>query len=183
VKVRTRALALAAAACAAAALTAAGAAAHSSAHARSASASHRWTVKIVKTSKGSLLVGANGHTLYMFSRDHRGHDACVSMSGCAAAWPPLYVKGKPVAGTGARASLLSTIAVKGHKQVAYAGHPLYYYAYDAGPAQTGYLGFKAFKGTWYGVSASGSWIPHGSSGSSGSGGYGGGYGGGGGGYG
>jgi predicted lipoprotein with Yx(FWY)xxD motif len=129
-----------------------------------------WTVKIVRTSKGSLLVGPNGHTVYLFTHDRRNHDSCVSISGCKGTWPLLYVTGRPVAGPGARASLLSTITVGGRHQVTYAGWPLYYYSGDSGAASTSYLGFSGFGGTWYGVSASGGRVPHPASGGGGGGG-------------
>ena len=114
------------------------------------------TVRITQTSSGGLLVAANGHTVYQLSSDRHNHDGCVTISGCAAVWPPLTVKGAPIAGSGARASLLGTISLgHGRRQVTYAGHPLYTYSGDAGPAETDYLGFNAGYGTWYGVSATG----------------------------
>lgn len=114
------------------------------------------TVRIMHTSAGGLLVAANGHTIYQLSKDGRNHDACVTISGCASVWPPLTVKGTPSAGSGAKSSLLGTINIgHGRRQVTYAGHPLYTYTGDAGPAETDYLGFNAGYGTWYGVSASG----------------------------
>jgi predicted lipoprotein with Yx(FWY)xxD motif len=115
------------------------------------------TVKLVHTSRGSLLVGPNGHTLYLFTRDGRNHDACVAISGCASAWPPFTVSGKAAAGQGVRKSLLGTITIShGRHQVTYAGHPLYYYVGDSAAAETSYLGINASGGGWFGVSASGS---------------------------
>jgi len=114
------------------------------------------TVRIAHTSAGGLLVAANGHTIYQLSRDGRNHDMCIKISGCAAVWPPLTVKGTPSAGSGAKSSLLGTINIgHGRRQVTYAGHPLYTYTGDSGPAATDYLGFNAGYGMWYGVSSSG----------------------------
>ena len=114
------------------------------------------TVRVTHTSAGGLLVASNGHTIYQLSRDRRNHDACVTISGCASVWPPLTVNGTPTAGSGAKSSLLGTINIgHGRRQVTYAGHPLYTYSQDAGPAETDYLGFNAGYGMWYGVSAAG----------------------------
>ena len=64
--------------------------------------------------------------------------------------------GKPVAGPGVRASLLSTIRLPGGtRQVTYAGHALYLYSGDTGPGQTSYVGETAFGGRWYAIDASG----------------------------
>jgi predicted lipoprotein with Yx(FWY)xxD motif len=114
------------------------------------------TVRIAHSSDGPILVDSSGFTLYLFTADGKGTDHCVKVAGCASAWPPLTVSGKPTAGTGAKASLLGTIAIAGgRKQVTYAGHPLYRYSGDGSPAATGYIGASSFGGTWYGVSATG----------------------------
>ena len=64
------------------------------------------------------------------------------------------MQGKPSAGPGVRASLLSTINLAGgNNQVVYAGHPLY--IYEAAPASTSYAGTKEFGGRWYAINAKG----------------------------
>jgi predicted lipoprotein with Yx(FWY)xxD motif len=122
-----------------------------------AAAARSFTIKLAKTSSGKLLVnGANGHTVYQFSKDSKNHDACMKVSGCAQIWPPLIASGKPSAGPGVSASLLGTTKLSnGKSQVTYAGHPLYTYSGDSSAASTGYLGFSSFGGTWRGVSATG----------------------------
>jgi predicted lipoprotein with Yx(FWY)xxD motif len=122
----------------------------------SATAARGATVHVVRTSSGSLLVNSAGFTLYLFTADRRNSDRCVKVSGCLGVWPALTVSGKPTAGKGARSSLLGTIRLpNGHRQVTYAGHPLYRYTGDGAPASTGYLGFSSFGGAWDGVSPSG----------------------------
>jgi predicted lipoprotein with Yx(FWY)xxD motif len=115
------------------------------------------TVKLAHSSAGAILVNAKGRTLYLFTADGKNSDHCIKSSACIAAWPPLTVSGKPTAGAGVKASLLGTISIGGgRKQVTYAGHPLYLFTEDSGPASTGYFGASSFGGTWYGVSATGS---------------------------
>ncbi len=114
------------------------------------------TIRLAHTSAGSIVVDSRGLTLYMFTADRSGSDHCVTVSGCAAAWPPLTVTGHPSAGDGLKASLLGTIKLPGgQRQVTYAGHPLYRYAGDSSPASTGYIGATSFGGTWLGVGAGG----------------------------
>ncbi len=112
------------------------------------------TVELRKTGLGKVLVNASGSILYEFSKDPAKKNTCVKISGCAEVWPAMPVQGKPSAGAGVKASLLSTIAVSGgEQQVTYAGHPLYIYA--AAPTSTSYAGVKQFGGTWSAVNAKG----------------------------
>ena len=107
------------------------------------------------TSLGSILTTSSGFTLYEFTRDHGSEDSCVKVRGCAQAWPALTTSGQPSAGSGVKASLLSSIRIAGGaKQVTYAGHPLYTYVADS-RGSTDYVGVSAFGGYWYALSASG----------------------------
>lgn len=112
------------------------------------------TVELHKTKLGKILVNASGSILYEFTKDHPKKDVCMTISGCSATWVPLQVQGKPSAGAGVKASLLSTIALSGGiTQVTYAGHPLYIYA--AAPKLLSYIGVKQFGGKWYAINAKG----------------------------
>jgi predicted lipoprotein with Yx(FWY)xxD motif len=117
-----------------------------------AHSSHAATVQLRHTSLGNILVNSSGRTLYEFTKDHGNKNSCAAISGCSAAWPSLKASGKPTAGPGLKASLLST--TRGN-QVTYAGHPLYTYSGDSGPGKTSYVGVKAFGGAWYAINASG----------------------------
>jgi predicted lipoprotein with Yx(FWY)xxD motif len=110
------------------------------------------TVQLRHTNLGSILVSGSGRTLYEFTRDHAKKNSCAAIKGCSAVWPSLKASGRPTAGSGVKAVLLSTTS--GH-QVTYAGHPLYTYSGDSGPGDTSYVGAKMFGGTWYAISASG----------------------------
>src|SRR5262249_50166222 len=82
-------------------------------------------IQLRHTEIGKVLVDSSGFTLYRFSKDPRNSDTCVKISGCTNLWPPLTSSGRPVAGPGVRAGLLSTIKLPGGgRQVTYAGHPL-----------------------------------------------------------
>jgi predicted lipoprotein with Yx(FWY)xxD motif len=103
---------------------------------------------------GRILVDGRGITLYDFALDKHGTSACYG--ACAALWPPLLTKGKPVAGRGVRASLLGTTRRKdGKLEVTYDRHPLYYFVTDRHPGQTTGQGVNQFGAPWWVVSAAG----------------------------
>ena len=110
------------------------------------------TVQLRHTGLGSILVNSSGRTLYEFTKDRGNKNSCVAISGCSTVWPSLKASGRPTAGAGIKASLLSTTS---GNQVTYAGHPLYTYTGDSGPGATSYVGVKAFGGAWYALNASG----------------------------
>jgi predicted lipoprotein with Yx(FWY)xxD motif len=112
------------------------------------------TVSLASTGLGKVLVGPNGHTLYLFEKDKGGKSACSG--ACAADWPPLTTSGKPKAGAGVNSAMLSTTKrFDGNTQVVYAGHPLYFYAADTKAGDTTGQNVDAFGAEWYVLSASG----------------------------
>lgn len=87
------------------------------------------TVRVAATTKyGEVLVGPNGHTLYLFEEDQDLASACTG--GCATVWPALTASGTPSADTAVASSKLKTADGQAPNQVAYNGHLLYYYAGD-----------------------------------------------------
>ena len=129
--------------------------------AATASTQAQGTVRAVKsTSFGTILVGANGKTLYRYTLDMKGVNRCTSNATCAKYWPQLLIKStaKPSAGTGVSAGLLGTIkAAHGMRQVTYAGFPLYLFSGDSGAGQTK---GQAFEKQWYVVNTKGSFVKH-----------------------
>jgi predicted lipoprotein with Yx(FWY)xxD motif len=117
------------------------------------------TVKTAASSKyGTVLVAANGMTLYRYTPDKKGVTTCSG--ACAKYWPPLVLKGtaKETAGPGTSAALLGQVMrANGAAQVTYAGYPLYFYAGDKKPGDVKGQGFEK---TWYVVSAKGALVTH-----------------------
>ena len=117
-----------------------------------ASAASRATAPAAKVSTaltglGRVVVDRNGRTLYLFEKDKRGMSACSG--ACAAVWPPLLTRVKPVAVGGAKGSLLGVIRrANGSKQVTYTGHPLYRYVLDTARGQTRGEGSHEFGAGW-----------------------------------
>src|SRR5260370_41531541 len=117
-------------------------------------------VAIAKSQLGRILVDSKGITLYDFVKDKGTTSACYG--ACAALWPPLITKGRPVAGSGVRASLLGTTKRKdGKLEVTYGGHPLYYFVTDKKPGQTTGQGVNQFGGPWGALSPAGKEIHRG----------------------
>jgi predicted lipoprotein with Yx(FWY)xxD motif len=122
-------------------------------------ARHAPTVRVRKTRLGTILVDPRGRTLYLFKRDSGTKSACFG--ACATAWPPLRAGSKPVAGHGAKASLVGTTGRSdGRPQVTYNGHPLYTFVMDTKAGETNGEGLTAFGGRWFVVSPAGKQISH-----------------------
>jgi predicted lipoprotein with Yx(FWY)xxD motif len=112
------------------------------------------SVRVAPSSLGRILVDAHGKTLYLWAHDKGRTSTCNGQ--CAKYWPPLVTTGKPKAGAGARAGLLSSSRrADGRSQVTYHGHPLYYYLGDKRAGDVKGEGLTGFGGRWDPVSAGG----------------------------
>jgi predicted lipoprotein with Yx(FWY)xxD motif len=87
-------------------------------------------VKVVDSDFGRVIADGKGEAFYLFDKEDSKKPQCYG--ACARVWPPVLTKGKPVAGSGIKQSLLGTTRRNNGKlQVTYAGHPLYYYVDDS----------------------------------------------------
>ncbi len=105
---------------------------------------------------GSVLVDAQGRTLYTFAPDKAKKVTCVG--SCAAVWPPVKIaagaKAKPSGAV--KASLLgSDPDPSGGKVVTYAGWPLYLYVADTKPGAHAGQAINLNGGNWYVISPAG----------------------------
>jgi predicted lipoprotein with Yx(FWY)xxD motif len=115
------------------------------------------SISVKQTSLGNTLVDANGRVLYLFEADRRDQST-LSAAG-RAIWPPLTAVTKPVASGGVATSQITLIKGAGAAtQVAYNGHPLYYYVGDGGPGQAKGQGLNQFGALWYVLSPAGTAI-------------------------
>ena len=90
-------------------------------------------VRVRRSEYGRMLFDSRGQAIYIFERDRKRRSVCYGE--CARAWPPVFTRGRPVAGKGVRARLLGTIERRGgRRQITYAGKPLYFYAHE-GPGE------------------------------------------------
>jgi predicted lipoprotein with Yx(FWY)xxD motif len=101
----------------------------------------------------SVLVDAEGRSLYMFLPDHQKSVTCKAV--CLRSWPLVYVPtgAKPQVGPGVHAQLVGTIKTdvlaSGNEAVTYDGWPLYTYADDVSPGMTSGQGTDLNGGYWY----------------------------------
>ena len=115
------------------------------------------TVRVAKTSLGNVLVNSKGRTLYLFQADQGTTSACSG--ACATNWPPLRASGKPKAGKGTQASLLTTSPRSdGKPQVVYNGHPVYTFAGDKKAGDTTGQGVNAFGAQWFALTSTGNQV-------------------------
>jgi predicted lipoprotein with Yx(FWY)xxD motif len=88
------------------------------------------TVRAVKSRFGTILANGAGQAFYLFDKERSRKSECYR--DCAAAWPPVLTKGRPIAGRGIRPGLLGTTRRRdGRLQVTYRGRPMYYYVADS----------------------------------------------------
>jgi len=103
---------------------------------------------------GTVLVTAQGLTLYDFHKDQGGRSSCYG--ACAGAWPPLLTDGEPQAEGGAQAGMLGTTKRKdGTIQVTYNGWPLYTYVGDQRPGEANGNDIDQFGEEWYALQPNG----------------------------
>ena len=97
-----------------------------------------------------MLATSTSHTLYLNTTDSQ--EPVSVHRRCAATWPPLKTKGKPVPAPALKKSLLATAKYGAKLQVTYNGHPLYQYIGDKAAGQAN---GEALHGQWYVLTAAG----------------------------
>lgn len=105
---------------------------------------------------GSVVVNAQGRTLYVFAPDKAKKVTCVG--ACASVWPPLALSSgqKPVVSGQAKSSLVgSDPNPGGGRTVTYAGWPLYTYVTDTSPGTARGQAINLNGGLWDVIAPSG----------------------------
>jgi predicted lipoprotein with Yx(FWY)xxD motif len=98
---------------------------------------------------GTYLTGRNGLTLYFFAKDTSGDATACTDPECKGAWPPMTIPAAPApaAPSGASGTVTSFIRSDDDQiQLAYDGHPLYYFA---GDTKAGDTNGEGIGGLWY----------------------------------
>jgi predicted lipoprotein with Yx(FWY)xxD motif len=93
------------------------------------------TVSLAKGPQGIFLIGPNGRSLYVFTKDQGSVSACVS-AACAKIWPALTANGALTSGPGINSASVATAHGQVADQVTYYGHLLYYFDGDSAAGQT-----------------------------------------------
>ena len=107
---------------------------------------------------GTVLVNAQGRTLYIFVPDK--HKSVTCKGGCAIAWPPVKLTGsaKAVAAGKAESKLLGSDKDGAFRVVTYNGWPLYTWLGDRSPGQATGQALNVNGGLWYVISPTGTVI-------------------------
>jgi len=98
---------------------------------------------------GSILVNAQGMTLYTLNSEAGGKFACIG--GCTTVWPPLLLPAgttTPTAAPGITGLGVIT-RPEGTTQVTFKGLPLYIFSHDMTAGDTNGDGIMAFGGVWH----------------------------------
>ncbi len=99
---------------------------------------------------GTMLVDADGKTLYAFLKDTQNANTSACSGNCADNWPALT---DATAGEGVNASLLGSFQRgDGSMQITYNGWPLYYFVQDSNP---GDINGQGIGGNWFVISPAG----------------------------
>lgn len=123
------------------------------------------TITVHSTPDGMAVAGPTSRqrTLYLLTSDSATSSTCTATGSCASIWPALITTGRPHAGAGIDASLITTfVRSDGRRQVVYNGHPLYYFSYDTAVGQDNGECTYQGPGTWYISDASGHAVTNGS---------------------
>ena len=114
-------------------------------------------ITFANTPAGKVLVDPQGHTLYVFAPDSRGHSTCTG--SCAAYWPP--VPGADAAHGQSKAVTATLGTIKrsdGSSQLTANGYPVYTYVGDHARGQANGQGTNLSGGLWWVVSPTGARI-------------------------
>ncbi|OLT09776.1 hypothetical protein BJF78_06100 [Pseudonocardia sp. CNS-139] len=104
---------------------------------------------------GTVVADGQGFTLYRFDQDTARPSASTCVAECAATWPPVVVD--PEGALDLQGVEQSDVGMvqrpDGTSQLTIGGWPVYRYAADSAPGQTGGQGVG---GTWFAVTPDGS---------------------------
>src|SRR3954452_4778232 len=105
------------------------------------------TLKLRKTSFGTILVDSHGRSLYAFGHDLKNKSRCKG--ACASNWPPASSPAHPTVASAIDKSKLMVITrAGGSHQLSYNGHPLYRFIADSKPGDVNGENIVAFGGKW-----------------------------------
>jgi predicted lipoprotein with Yx(FWY)xxD motif len=106
-----------------------------------------------KTAKGTILVTAQGYSVYMFAIDTPTKSNCDAT--CLKFWPALTGTPTAAPGSGLTGKFGTITGTGGITQATYNGHPLYLFADDKAPGQVNGNGINTSGGLWYALTPAG----------------------------
>ncbi|TFV78622.1 hypothetical protein E4P40_18535 [Blastococcus sp. CT_GayMR20] len=104
---------------------------------------------------GTIVVDADGMTVYVFDKDTPGSGESTCTGGCLEAWPPVTTDADSPVVDGVDGDVGTITRDDGTKQVTLDGYPLYYWQGDSAEGDTTGQGVQ---GVWWVVGPDGSKI-------------------------
>ncbi|MBN9376221.1 MAG: hypothetical protein J0I40_12700, partial [Cellulomonas sp.] len=104
------------------------------------------------SSLGTIIVDANGMTVYEFGKDTQGATTSACTGSCAAIWPEVHAGTGTPQVSGVTGTIGTITGVDGQKQVTLNGWPLYTFAHDTAPGDTN---GQNFQNLWWALTPSG----------------------------
>ena len=104
------------------------------------------------SSLGTIIVDANGMTVYEFGKDTQGATTSACTGSCAAIWPEVHAGTGTPQVSGVTGTVGTITGVDGQKQVTLDGWPLYTFAHDTAPGDTS---GQNFQNLWWALTPSG----------------------------
>lgn len=101
---------------------------------------------------GPIVVGKDGRSVYVFTKDVKDSGTSACKDTCAASWPAVTTTSDAPSVEGVSATIGTISAADGSKQITLNGLPLYYYAQDT---KAGDILGQGVGDAWYLVSPSG----------------------------
>ncbi|TAP41930.1 hypothetical protein [Arthrobacter sp. S39] len=112
-------------------------------------------LKTASSSAGTIVVDANGMSVYFFTKDVKDSGTSACTGACLTMWPPVTSTAATPTAEGVSGTLGTITTPDGAKQVTLNGLPLYYYAQDKKPGDI--LG-QGVSDVWYLASPAGEMI-------------------------
>ncbi|TLM71175.1 hypothetical protein [Pseudarthrobacter sp. NamB4] len=112
-------------------------------------------LKTASSSAGTIVVDANGMSVYFFTKDVKDSGTSACTDACLAAWPPVLTESATPAAEGITGELGTIPTPDGKQQVTLNGMPLYYFAKDTKPGDV--MG-QGVNDVWYLADPSGEMI-------------------------
>jgi predicted lipoprotein with Yx(FWY)xxD motif len=127
----------------------------------SSTASAGVELKTASSSAGTIVVDAEGMSVYFFTKDVKDSGTSACTEACLAAWPPVTTMADAPKVEGVTGTVGTITTPDGAKQVTLNGLPLYYFAKDT---KAGDILRQGVNDVWYLADPSGEMIRMGASG-------------------
>jgi predicted lipoprotein with Yx(FWY)xxD motif len=112
-------------------------------------------LKTASSSAGNIVVGANGMSVYFFTKDVKDSGKSACEGACMTLWPAVTTTSDKPAVEGVTGTIGTIPAADGKKQVTINGLPVYFFAQDTA---AGDVKGQGYNNSWYLVSPSGDMI-------------------------